>query len=304
MKLLILVASVAVMQAAPPIPGKTPDASSHAGQPVQNHAKSNESSTTKTPAAREKSAPEKAQNESAHEGAVSAEHSIVVREPVFVSAIKDWADYLAIFSSFLLFVIGGMGIRYAVKTLSTLQRQTDAIEDQTRSLLAQNRAWLVLESIESPHGFQRNTRMRIFSGYGVIWTIKNTGNSPAFIFRIGSRFHRVNSFSELPATPDIEVPDLLMPTRHYKHGYTLGPGQTLERFIMQENPADRPKTPEDYQAIRQGNPIWLAYGLVEYRTVFDKPDLIRELRFCYRWFAMGEDEFNPSDLPEGYTKQS
>lgn len=304
MKLLIVAVLLAIAQTTPPGPRKALDEGTGRVQHSQKTTSANTAPTANTPAVAQKPSTKPSSESTQDVGSNNAQAPITVSKLPPVSVEKDWADYIAIGAAILLFGVGAFGIRYAIKTLSTLQRQTTAIEDQTRSLVAQNRAWLVLESIESPHGFQRNTRMRIFSGYGVIWTIKNTGNSPAFIFRIGSRFHRVNNFSELPATPDIEVPDLLMPTRHYKHGFTLGPGQTLERFIMQENPIEHPKTPEDYQAIQKGSPIWLAYGLVEYRTVFDKPDVMRELRFCYRWFAMGEDEFNPCDLPNEYTKQT
>jgi hypothetical protein len=65
-----------------------------------------------------------------------------------------------------------------------------------------------------------------------------------------------------------------------------------------------PKTPEDYADVRDGKVIWLAYGAVEYRTVFDAEDFRRETCFCYRWTPGLEESFTHYELPGGYTKQT
>lgn len=133
-----------------------------------------------------------------------------------------------------------------------LRHQAMIANATVKAMKDQNRAWLVLVEIERPHGTQKIKNGHIRMGTGFNWTIKNTGNSPAFVCRIGARFHRVNSFAELPAIPDIETGVWAMPTSHYSYGMSVGPGQTVERYTLDADRAQLPTTPEDYAAIRGG----------------------------------------------------
>ena len=53
-----------------------------------------------------------------------------------MSVIKDWADYLGIFSSFLLFIIGALGVGYAVKTLKAISKQAELMDGQLGEMKA------------------------------------------------------------------------------------------------------------------------------------------------------------------------
>jgi hypothetical protein len=130
MNLLILAVFLTIMQAEPPVPRKTPDNSTPASESVQKHTSSNNASATPTPTVQEKAVAPETQDESGHASTANADHAVIIREPVPMSVIKDWADYLSIFSSFCLFLIGGFGVCYAVKTLKEIKRQADLMEKQ------------------------------------------------------------------------------------------------------------------------------------------------------------------------------
>lgn len=201
-----------------------------------------------------------------------------------------------VIATIILVVVGSCGVYKAHQTLK-------AIEQQSKALVAQNRAWVILTEIETPHNMQKVKHGWIRFGFGFNWTIKNSGNSPAFITRVGARWHPVKSLNDLPLEPNIEIDGLVLPTAHYPYRLSIPPNGEIDRYTM-AMPQDRqPATQEEYKEIREGESFWVAYGVIEYFTAFDS-EKIRETRFCYTWMPSGEELFLRSDTPASYTRQT
>lgn len=67
-----------------------------------------------------------------------ASKSIVVREPVPVS--KDWWDRLYVIFTGALVVVGGLGVKYAIKTLKAIEKQAAVMSEQREVMLGQLRS--------------------------------------------------------------------------------------------------------------------------------------------------------------------
>jgi hypothetical protein len=194
-----------------------------------------------------------------------------------------------------------MGFQYYA-----MKHQGRAAEAAIQSSKDMNRAWIVLTFIDVPHGIQKVKNGHVRTGRGFNWTVRNSGGSPAFIRRIGARFHRVSDLTKLPNVPDIETDIAGMPTSHFPNQLSIGPGETICRYTLADTSKgdNTPVTVEEYAEVSNGKAYWLGYGVVEYRIVFDDPGTIRETRFCYRWVPGNEDNFIPWDTPSTYTMQT
>jgi uncharacterized coiled-coil protein SlyX len=138
-------AAQAFMQATRPVPRKVPNNSASTSQSVQSHANGKSTRTaTPAPGPQVTANPQEEDKKRGDTGATNTDSAVVIREPVPVSVIKDWADYLAIFSSFLLFIIGAVGVCFAVKTLDAINKQAAemalqraAMQDQLTTMQGQ-----------------------------------------------------------------------------------------------------------------------------------------------------------------------
>lgn len=177
-----------------------------------------------------------------------------------------------------------------------MERQTAAIEKQADFMVAQSRAWLVVTMEGEPGNRQKAEGNWVAVGYCFHWKIKNWGNSPAFIVRMGARWHPINDLGELPPDPDIESIELIQRTAHYPFGLSVGPGESIDRYTLAEYP--------QMGEIVAGRIIQLAYGVVEYKTAYE-PTKTLETRFCYRLNVgnRGEREtLIPSEVPATYNR--
>lgn len=164
------------------------------------------------------------------------------------------------------------------------------------------RAWLIVTTGKagtiSEHG-----NGWIAQGFGFTWKIKNVGKTPAFITKMGARFHPISKWSDLPSNPNVDVPDLLLETTNFVHGLSVGPGEVVERFAFAAREDRQPITTEQYKLINEGKIIWVGYGVVEYRLIFWRIKR-RRTHFCYVWTPGSRESFVPSDKPRGYTMQT
>lgn len=179
-----------------------------------------------------------------------------------------------------------------------------AVSVQVWAIFRSERAWLLVSAV-IPHNIQEVRGNAVRFGLACKWTIKNYGKTPAFITKVGGRLHKVGSFDELPPNPVIDgISDLFQPTDNFPYGLSIGPGETIERYTFSTDKG--PATPEDHQAIWDEKVIWIAYGIVEYRLVFNRivfKGKKRETRFCYTWMGGRDNEsFLRSTKPRNYTK--
>ena len=176
-----------------------------------------------------------------------------------------------------------------------------AVSLQVMALYSSERAWLTVSPIDIPQNMQKTQRSFVRFGFGFDWEIKNCGKTPAFITKVGARFYPIKDVSELPPEPNIDVPDLSQPTDIFPHGLSIGPGESYWRYTISKK--GQPASTADYQEIFDRKVTWIAYGVVEYRTVFRKRK-IRRTHFCYKWTPGSEQSFLRSPLPKAYTKQT
>jgi len=312
MKTLAIGVLLAVMQAPPPIPRKVTNTADTANA-TKSHAAAEKQPTPQFPTPLDKTTAKEDAKEGSGVGSKDAKQTVKVTEFPTVSVNppgKDWADWATWAFGLALAVTAALQVYWLRRTLKAIERQATLMEQQSRILVAQNRALLIVPEIETP-------RNRIWpidgmgqtDGWGFTWIIKNCGNSPAFITLMGARFHRVDSVTELPTEPDIETRAWAMPTHRYPYGLSIGPGESIPRYTLmdREDRALTPHTEAAQKEIAEERHVWRAYGAVEYRTVFDQ-DAVRVTRFCYRWIRGNEVYFQKpfmrSDLPAEYTKQT
>jgi hypothetical protein len=197
-----------------------------------------------------------------------------------------WATIIGVFGGFI-------GIGILIWQAIITRTAANAAKASADALVNSERAWLVVIDVGIPHGLQKNKRGWITMGFGFDWTVKNCGNTPAFITKIGARFHCVQDLAELPEEPNIDVDGLVQPTDYYSEGLSVGPGETIERFTL--IPRER--------RYAVPNDICIAYGVVEYKLTF--PNFgTRETRFCYIWTPGAQESMLRSPKPPKYTKQT
>lgn len=176
------------------------------------------------------------------------------------------------------------------------EKQTTLVQQQ----VALERAWLVIsvsgvERLMKPYGLHNSIHRTGFD-----WKIKNCGRTPAFLHKVGARFHSINDWSELPLDEPSLLEAKMRATIVWPGGMSLGPGDSLERYTVIEG--TEPRQQSDFDDVWNSKVIWIVYGLVQYRTILD--DTVRETGFCYRWMPGGPDDFLPSPTPANYTKQT
>jgi hypothetical protein len=295
MKILFLAVLLAVMQTLAPIPKKTANNAAQSGNSINKHTDDdrNPSATSSSPIVRQLLTSQRDQNTGSQPTPKDTQQSVRITELPPVT----WWDRAYCFFGGLLVVVGFLQWWILHSTHKIMDRQAQIMQKQGEFIAVQNRAWIVLSFIETPHNTQivKNTG-HIRTGFGFNWSVKNCGNSPAFITRIGARWHPIRSLDELPAEPDIEASDLIQATSHYPHGLSIAPGDGIDRYTISRK---YPTWPQESES----DLIYMAYGIIEYKTAFSDSE-IRETRFCYRYTPGAEESFLRSDVPIGYTKQT
>jgi len=229
--------------------------------------------------------------------AISAAMQVAMPKPS-----KDWWDKAAVLSNYLLALIGCIGVLYAARTLRKLKTQTEAAKDaastardQTTHMIASERAWLVISSLNDNSSF-------VWSGPPPLycWHVRNVGNTPAILIETQA-VCKVTESMNLAENPQYPKPINLSER-------ALAPGDSIDFNTFWSH--------EDGRILRQNveeidTLILLTFGHIKYKTVFG-PE-IREARFCDAWFADGNPRSRPTqpmdfrpwlDAPQEYTKHT
>lgn len=129
MRFLILAMLLAVAQTPSPVPRKTPDSANGTSQGVTKDASSNKAPAQSSPPLVKSIESNPEQNPGNTKKTKDDGQTVRVRELPSVSVSRDWADWLLWAFNGLLVIAGFLGIRFAYKTLKTIEKQTKATED-------------------------------------------------------------------------------------------------------------------------------------------------------------------------------
>ncbi len=172
MKFLALAVLLAIIQVAPPVPRKAADKPNSTSQNVADQGKGNKNPPA-PPSIENAPHPDPQQRDNRIKQPNDDERSISIRKLPPVSVAKDGWD---VFYICLTALLVGVGIAtfiaiwiQAVQTkhaAKAAQKSAEAMERQSEFIVAQNRAWLVLTEIETPHGTQKMKNGWVRSGTG------------------------------------------------------------------------------------------------------------------------------------------
>jgi hypothetical protein len=206
MKLLLLAVLLSVMQTAPPVLRQAPDNPTAHGQSINKDSSQNQAPIA-PPSVQNTTAPEKDSQSRNGQPKTDAQETIVVRElpPVTVNASSDWWSRAYVVLTGFLVLIGGLGVRFALRTLRAIESQTNA---QIESL----RARITFASTENTftailHDGYVDMRMEFI----------NTGGTPAYKvspetwieflpvnfedFTENAKYHKGESLAVYPQSP-------------------------------------------------------------------------------------------------------
>jgi hypothetical protein len=290
MQILALAVLLAVMQASPPVPRKTPDNSAQA--PAQAESKSASGQTAPlpapTPVKADSSGPAKSNDTEEHPE--DAQHTVGISKlpPVTVMPSKrDWADWAYWGFNLLLVVVGGLQVLLLCRTLRAVRRQAgemvrqrhemafqrQEIQLQRETMQSAERAWLVEKLNMTDDLPRRDDSGSIFFA---ALTIRNIGKQPAIIKAVHTRFH---TSPGLPETPEYRLVDSEEKNTG-RHGQLVVPreklqiGSPLEELWLDD---------DKIHAIRKTYGLGLyIYGRIEYESV----GVVAVNQFCYRWENM------------------
>jgi hypothetical protein len=264
MKPLILAMFLAVMQAAPPSPGKTADHYAASSQGIKQNAQAKQNPPAQSKSVKEPTAREPSKQDREEVSNNDTTKTIRVSEFPSLSITRDWTDYAAVLFSGLLIIVGVFGVCFALRTLK-------AIEAQGKAVILSERAWLVIR----PDPFTLQTSARLD------WVVTNTGRTVARIVEARIRCGIYDVFNKLPDMPNYGDPINL-------YRVPIGPGESFKLWsYIETHKSDYPGlTAEDIDDIKTRGSNLIAYGIVRYSDSFGNP---HESRFCYDYtLAFGE----------------
>lgn len=221
--------------------------------------------------------PDKAKEESSNQGsaaptlpastqkadspALQPEHKEPIDADVRVISApeKDGYDYAAFWVNFALAVIGASGIVVACITLCKLERQTKATEDQVKASHDGLRAWIGIDVHENElptalavSMIDQINNVLIPTPPRFIWEIKNYGQTPAFIQKMGSN-HTYADTASLDTMPS--------PAMHPMVAF-IGAGREKVNILTIE--------PEVLRKVEARTKFWRVAIKLEYLDAFDK----------------------------------
>lgn len=140
MKMLVLAVVLAVMQATPPVPGKTPDNAAGGSSNIKSQSATDKNPTTKSLAPDKPTQSPTPNGDGRQEGQHNAGNPIRISEFPPVSVTKDWADWGVWIFSAILTIVGFLQVGLLYYTLKVIRRQADWMKRQTVILVAYNKA--------------------------------------------------------------------------------------------------------------------------------------------------------------------
>jgi|GEM_PF-4879594 len=192
--LAIVAVFLAVAQTASPIPRKAPDHPANASSGVQSNGNTNQNPTNQNPAIPQPIQTVKERYDGPTGAGENKPQPIAIREFPPVSIAKDWADKSYWVFSGLLVLVGGFQVWLLWRTWKAMQKQTTQLERQVRASHDGLRAWVGVAAWENQFTVDFNATLvdkfnEVFnpSPTRFEWEIKNFGQTPAFIKKIGSQ---------------------------------------------------------------------------------------------------------------------
>jgi hypothetical protein len=146
MKILALAVLLSIAQAPAPIPRQATDNAARGGHHVKQQSNAKQTPSANALPAQNTTSPGDDKHKGETPSKADAPETIFISESTSVP-VKDWWDKAYAVFTGLLFLVGGIGVGYAVKTLRVIERQAKANEDtlaeikaagvQTASLITQ-----------------------------------------------------------------------------------------------------------------------------------------------------------------------
>lgn len=133
MNVLIAAMLLAVMQTSPPVPRQTADTSAGRSNGIARHSQSEKGPAKGAATAQQVPSGTESRNRSSDVQGSYNQQPVRISELPAVSVQRDWIDYISFGFSGALVLIGFFGVRYALRTLRTMEGQLQAIERQAKA---------------------------------------------------------------------------------------------------------------------------------------------------------------------------
>jgi hypothetical protein len=200
--------------------------------------------------------------------------STVPDKPLGVSTVKDHWDKALVIATVALVLVGAFGIKYAVKTLSAIDKQAVAMDGQLKEMKAARaltrkqvqyivnteRAWVMGElgwfEKKGANVVENTSKGRESTTIVVKLTCRNEGKSPAWIDQVYSHLDIVDGGS---IEDEREIDDSFRPTELGQNGPmgALGARRIRSRGVILT-----------CLGRRKESEFFSAYVIVEYRDIF------------------------------------
>ena len=271
MRFLITAVLLAIMQAAPPVPGKTPDGRAEAGASGQNHAQTQQTESAQHPSPTQIIASPANHDQRNDNGYGNTGQSVSISKLPAVSVERDLADWIGWGFNILLVVVGIFTLVAIWYQAREMKRATEVIKQQAELMKSQltvtintERAWIIVEIGELPD-FQPNPNQLEY-----LWirpAIRNRGNTTARIKKIRAVVRLVPDGETLPTIPE----------------YPQGQGVDIQLDVML--PPDIPIQPiklvvtgQEFIQVKEGKLFLYVHGFIDY---MDLGEIERHTAFCY-----------------------
>lgn len=146
MKPLVLAVFLAIMQAAPPVPGKTPNSSASAGEEVKNEGSAKQQPTAQSlTTVNNPVKPQSAKGDGTQQAKENTDHTVAISKLPPVSITRSWPDWgLWVFNG-LLVLVGAFQVGLLLGTLRAIKRQADNMDRQLELIVSKERARLLVK---------------------------------------------------------------------------------------------------------------------------------------------------------------
>lgn len=327
MKLLVMSALLALIQASTP----TTQQGAHA-PPGAHHAVSDKASSNKAPSLQ----PPKQDNSNSPYGGNTQKTA-----PAPMPTKDQWGKASVVFTG-LLVIVGALGVCYAARTLGKIERQAKANEGalseikaagkqtdkmiehagkqadaallSARAFMSSERAWILVRMLptgprnKSDAGLDfvwedgtpltatdiQNGRHKVPETVG--YMVKNYGRTPGWVTS-----HWCDA-KIIPATPDLPI----QPS-YFSRPASIFVRKCDDLYAPEADRKNRIIIPTvDLIPVAGRNSFLWVYGIITYRDVWDGAP--HETRFCFYWHVPASGDMNPMGFyqegPEGYNKQT
>ena len=133
MYLIRLAVLLAILQASSPIPGQTANPTTSDRQNVKASPDHHESPSNRTLSIQQRTGPQEVRDSGQKPPTEQKQESVRISELPTVSVAPDWWNRVYVLFTGALVLIGGIGARYALRTLRSIELQTKAIIESQRA---------------------------------------------------------------------------------------------------------------------------------------------------------------------------